>query len=90
MRKCANLTTFQNAGFLDYPGGIPTSTVSSGQQWDFPNAWPPLQWMFIFGLSQGEHESLKMAAKEAAQKWVSANWIGWKMNNTMYEKVTEY
>ncbi|XP_065920770.1 trehalase-like isoform X2 [Dysidea avara] len=85
-RQLSTLRYLKDAGFLDYPGGIPTSTVDSGQQWDFPNAWPPLQWMFIYGLSQGSHESLKMAAKEAAQKWVNANWIGWKVNNTMYEK----
>lgn len=27
---------------LEYPGGIPTSLIKSGHQWDFPNAWPPL------------------------------------------------
>lgn len=32
----------QSTGALDYPGGIPVSLNSSGQQWDFPNAWPPL------------------------------------------------
>lgn len=26
-----------------YPGGIPTTLNKSGQQWDFPNVWPPLQ-----------------------------------------------
>jgi alpha,alpha-trehalase len=28
---------------LSFPGGVPTSLQPSGQQWDFPNAWPPLQ-----------------------------------------------
>ena len=27
---------------LSYPGGIPTSLRNTGEQWDFPNAWPPL------------------------------------------------
>lgn len=26
-----------------YDGGVPTSLTDSGQQWDFPNGWPPLQ-----------------------------------------------
>ena len=28
-----------------------------------------------------------MAAEEIAQKWVSANWMGWKQNRSMFEKV---
>lgn len=32
----------QNVGVLNFPGGIPTSLIESGEQWDFPNAWPPL------------------------------------------------
>jgi alpha,alpha-trehalase len=27
------------------PGGIATTTVNSGQQWDAPNGWAPLQWV---------------------------------------------
>ena len=33
------------------PGGLATTTVSTGQQWDAPNAWAPLQWIAIEGLS---------------------------------------
>lgn len=39
----------QRSGALRYPGGIPTSLKESGQQWDYPNAWPPLQHMLIDG-----------------------------------------
>ena len=28
-----------------YQGGIVTTTKNSGQQWDFPNAWAPYQWL---------------------------------------------
>ena len=31
-------------------GGILTTTVSSGQQWDSPNAWPPVVLLIIEGL----------------------------------------
>jgi alpha,alpha-trehalase len=27
------------------PGGLATTTVRSGQQWDAPNGWAPLQWI---------------------------------------------
>ena len=33
------------------PGGLVTSTVTSGEQWDAPNGWAPLQWMAIQGLN---------------------------------------
>lgn len=31
-------------------GGIVTTTVRTGQQWDAPNGWAPLQWIAIAGL----------------------------------------
>lgn len=33
-----------------YPGGVPTSLVKSGQQWDFPNCWPPIEHILVQGL----------------------------------------
>ena len=33
-----------------YPGGVPTSLVKSGQQWDFPNCWPPIEHIMVQGL----------------------------------------
>lgn len=32
------------------PGGFVTTTIRSGQQWDSPNGWAPLEWMAIEGL----------------------------------------
>jgi alpha,alpha-trehalase len=31
-------------------GGIVTTTVTTGQQWDSPNGWAPLQWIAVSGL----------------------------------------
>lgn len=39
----------QGSGALQFPGGVPTSLRNSGQQWDYPNAWAPLQHMLIEG-----------------------------------------
>ncbi|KAG8687442.1 hypothetical protein FRC08_011963 [Ceratobasidium sp. 394] len=33
-----------------YPGPLPATLVKSGQQWDFPNSWPPLQYFAIKAL----------------------------------------
>ncbi|HEX2082510.1 MAG TPA: trehalase family glycosidase, partial [Xanthomonadaceae bacterium] len=39
------------------PGGLGTTPVNSGEQWDRPNGWAPLQWMAIRGLQQyGQHD----------------------------------
>ncbi|WP_312242953.1 alpha,alpha-trehalase TreA [Pantoea sp.] len=32
------------------PGGLVTTTVNNGQQWDAPNGWAPLQWVAVQGL----------------------------------------
>ncbi|SEM09991.1 alpha,alpha-trehalase [Pseudoxanthomonas sp. GM95] len=32
------------------PGGLATTAVHSGQQWDAPNGWAPLQWVAVAGL----------------------------------------
>jgi neutral trehalase len=38
----AIVESFLNSGLLQV-GGVLTTTFESGQQWDSPNAWPPLQ-----------------------------------------------
>ena len=38
-------------------GGLSTSTIDTGQQWDAPNGWAPLQWVAFAGLERyGEHD----------------------------------
>src|SRR5574338_101436 len=34
------------------PGGIQTTENNTGQQWDAPNGWAPLEWMTIWGLDR--------------------------------------
>jgi len=40
------------------PGGITTTTVNSGQQWDAPNGWAPLQWVAAEGLQNYQQQKL--------------------------------
>lgn len=50
-----------HAPFWNYPAGVPTSLVNTTQQWDFPNAWAPLQFWIIEALrSQSKMESVAM------------------------------
>jgi alpha,alpha-trehalase len=50
------------------PGGIVTTTETTGQQWDAPNGWPPLQWIAISGLRQ---YSISPLADTIACRWMS-------------------
>lgn len=76
----------KNEGVLDFPGGIPTSKEESGQQWDFPNAWPPLVDMIIEGLATSESELLQTEAHTQAQKWLKSNYKAYNKAGAMFEK----
>lgn len=52
------------------PGGVVTTLNHTGQQWDAPNGWAPLQWMTIVGLENYGHHDL---AKTIAERWVALN-----------------
>jgi len=42
---------------LVMPGGVATTLNNNTQQWDFPNAWAPLQWMLIEGLRSANYRT---------------------------------
>ncbi|MEO7209148.1 MAG: alpha,alpha-trehalase TreF [Steroidobacteraceae bacterium] len=48
-------------------GGIVTTPMVTGQQWDAPNGWPPLQWIGISGL---RHYSILPLADSVACRWM--------------------
>lgn len=52
------------------PGGLPATLNYSGQQWDAPNGWAPLQWMAVQGLKNYGHVDL---ANTIAERWVALN-----------------
>src|SRR5205814_9356003 len=49
-REQAQLVAANLARNFLKPGGFTTTLIRSGQQWDAPNGWPPLEWMAIEGL----------------------------------------
>ena len=74
-------------GIRKYLGGTPTSLELTGEQWDFPNAWPPLQIIVIQGLIYTNDRGANNLAFELAQNWVYANHKGYLDTNVMFEKV---
>ncbi len=65
------------------PGGFVTTLSRSGQQWDAPNGWAPLQYISIAGLEAYGHHDL---AAEAARRWISLNRSVFKASGRLTEK----
>lgn len=71
---------------LDFPGGVPSSLDRTGEQWDFPNAWPPLVSIVVNALEAMKLTEAKEAAFHVAQTWVRSNMLGFEDTNQMFEK----
>jgi len=69
-----------------YIGGTPTSMDFSGEQWDFPNAWPPLQAFLIQGLDNLNTYPAFKRAQYFASKWLHSNYKGFSDLGVMFEK----
>ena len=52
------------------PHGLATTLETSGQQWDAPNGWAPLQWIAVDGLRRNGEAAL---AADIARRWVAEN-----------------
>jgi alpha,alpha-trehalase len=52
------------------PGGLVSTLETTGQQWDAPNGWAPLQWTTITGLENYGYSKL---AKKIARRWLQLN-----------------
>jgi alpha,alpha-trehalase len=65
------------------PDGLATTTVRTGQQWDAPNGWAPLQWIAIEGLNRYGHRSL---ARRIAQRWIRENVAYYEGTGKLVEK----
>lgn len=73
---------------LSYDSGVPTSLLGTGQQWDYPNAWPPLQDVIVSALAKSQNPENRDIALKLANRWITSNYIGWiKTGGNMFEKV---
>ncbi|QNB13592.1 alpha,alpha-trehalase TreF [Paraburkholderia tropica] len=70
------------AGLLR-PGGLATTQVSSGQQWDEPNGWAPLQYLAIAGLRRYGERAL---AQTIATRWIATNLVYYRRTVKLVEK----
>jgi alpha,alpha-trehalase len=65
------------------PGGFVTTLVKSGQQWDAPNGWPPLQWMGVQGVRAYGRDDI---ATDARTRWLALNRRTYLVTGKMTEK----
>ena len=65
------------------PGGVATTGFDTGQQWDLPNGWAPLEWMTIWGLDRCGQKEL---AADIAARWVRLVEKVYKQTGKLMEK----
>ncbi|WP_298688512.1 alpha,alpha-trehalase TreF [uncultured Sphingomonas sp.] len=65
------------------PGGLRTTTVRTGQQWDEPNGWAPLLWIAVGGLDRSGQGAL---ADDLARRWVTTVSTFYACTGRMVEK----
>uniref|UniRef100_A0A8D1CDY5 Trehalase n=1 Tax=Sus scrofa TaxID=9823 RepID=A0A8D1CDY5_PIG len=80
------LKYLEDSQILTYHYGIPTSLRKTGQQWDFPNAWAPLQDLVIRGLAKSPSARAQEVAFQLAQNWIRTNFDVYSRRSAMYEK----
>lgn len=87
----ANIATPDQAGAVcqtlsqDFlrPGGWVTTGLHTGQQWDAPNGWAPLQWVTFQGL---RNYGFDAAAVAGGQRWIANNLACYKTTGLFFEK----
>ena len=65
------------------PGGFVTTLIPTGQQWDAPNGWPPLEWLTIQAVRRYGRADL---ADSAAGRWLALNRRTYQATGRMTEK----
>ena len=75
-----------NGSALLQAGGVATTAEASGQQWDWPNAWPPLQQLLVDGLDRCGAPGGAALGEELATRWLRSNLLGWARDGEMHEK----
>ena len=64
-------------------GGLVTTLVETGEQWDSPNGWAPLQWLAVKGLEDYDMPEL---SQEVASRWLKVNRKVFQETGKMMEK----
>jgi alpha,alpha-trehalase len=69
--------------YLLKPGGVVSTTNDTGQQWDAPNGWAPLEWITYKGLTNYHFDQL---AHTMRRRWMQLNQKVFHHTEKMMEK----
>ena len=81
--QAAKVKTEIEKDFLKQGGLVSTLVQGSGQQWDYPNAWAPLQWIAFVAFRNYKYDAL---ATSIAQRWMNLNIKVYFATGKMMEK----
>lgn len=78
--------SLQRSGLLRR-GGVAATTRTTGEQWDAPNVWPPLQHMLVVGLdAPGRLPATRALGRRLARSWLASAHAAWRQSGHMFEK----
>lgn len=80
--QAARVAHFLEKNFLA-AGGVRTTLARTGQQWDAPNGWAPLQWMSYQAMKNYGHTAL---AAEIRRRWLATCEKTYSATGKMMEK----
>ncbi|KAH8413823.1 hypothetical protein KR222_009006, partial [Zaprionus bogoriensis] len=69
-----------------FPGGVPHTLSNTGEQWDYPNVWPPMMHILIEGFNNLGTPEAKEISERWRDRWVRSNYKAFKSSGFMYEK----
>lgn len=82
------LNYIRKIGLDDYPGGVPNTLLhNTGQQWDYPNVWPPMQYILVESLLALKDKVADGLALSWTARWIRSNYEAYNSTKVMYEKV---
>ena len=73
----------RNLAQFDEPGGLATSTTTSGDQWDAPFGWAPLEWIVVEGLRRYGYGR---EAERISKQFLSLALDQYRKHGTLMEK----
>ena len=66
--------------------GVQATCATTGEQWDAPNAWPPLVDMLVEGLLGLDHDGASRLARRIGTAWLASVKAGFEASGAFFEK----
>ncbi|EFJ14331.1 hypothetical protein SELMODRAFT_156751 [Selaginella moellendorffii] len=80
------VSSFKKSGLL-LAAGVVTSLRETGEQWDYPNAWPNLQHIIIEGFAGARSVEGLALAEDISQRWLKSSYAEFQRVGKMLEKL---